>query len=161
MEKSARRLLDAAYEVLAEHGSRGFTLRAVEARAGLPHGSIRHHFATRAGLIEALVDDLIADDLAHLSDPPAQFVWRLLGPGRTRTIARYELFLMAMRDEPLRLRLVAARDRLVATLTPIQPDLGAARAVVASADGLILDGLLRGHRDPDPTPLAMPLGYPR
>lgn len=154
MEKSAsRRILDAAYQVLADDGSRGATVRRIEQAAGLPHGSVRHHFGSQAGLFEALVDDLIADDRARLPEPPDVMLARMLGPDRARTVARYELFLLAARDEPLRRRVVAARDSLVAMAEQAGYAAGPARALVAAVDGLILDGVLRGDAGIDPSAL--------
>ncbi|AWZ07025.1 MULTISPECIES: TetR/AcrR family transcriptional regulator [unclassified Streptomyces] len=44
-------LLDAAIEVLAREGSRGLTLRAVDAEAGVPTGTSSNYFANRAQLL--------------------------------------------------------------------------------------------------------------
>ena len=164
MEKGTRRrLLDAAYDVLAQRGAGGTSVRAVEEAAGVPHGSVRHHFGSRAGLVAALVDDLVAHDQARAAESPAAMVERLLGPERTRTTARYELFLLAMRDPALRAHIVRARDLLVATVqsrlvaAESNPAAGVtsgtpadrARALVAALDGVILDGLLRGDGGTD------------
>lgn len=72
----------------------------------------------------------------------------LLGPGRTLTLARYELFLMAARDPALRPPLVKERERFVA-MAAEQVGEEAAPALVAALDGLVLDSLVRGDRDPD------------
>ncbi|MET9496311.1 TetR family transcriptional regulator [Streptomyces sp. NPDC006552] len=52
-QNSARRtaLLDAAIEVLAREGSRGLTLRAVDAQAGLPIGTCSNYFRNRDELL--------------------------------------------------------------------------------------------------------------
>jgi hypothetical protein len=71
-----------------------------------------------------------------------------LGPGRTLTLARYELFLMAARDPSLRAPLVRARERFVAAAAQ-QVGVGSAATIVAAVDGLILDALVRGTHDPD------------
>ncbi|MFJ8014460.1 TetR/AcrR family transcriptional regulator [Streptomyces sp. NPDC096339] len=44
-------LLDAAIEVLAREGSRGLTLRAVDAEASVPTGTASNYFANRAQLL--------------------------------------------------------------------------------------------------------------
>ncbi|MEV4005698.1 TetR family transcriptional regulator [Actinomadura sp. NPDC049753] len=44
-------LLDAAIEVLAREGSRGLTLRAIDAEAGVPTGTATNYFANRADLL--------------------------------------------------------------------------------------------------------------
>lgn len=50
----ATAVADAGLRVLAEHGMRGLTHRAVDASAGLPAGSCSNVFRSRAALIEAL-----------------------------------------------------------------------------------------------------------
>lgn len=57
---------DAAVAVLAEHGLRGLTHRAVDAAAGLPPGSTSNIFRTRAALVAGVVDRLAALDLTVL-----------------------------------------------------------------------------------------------
>lgn len=151
MEKDTRRrLLDAAYESLTSRGASGATVRAVEERAGVPHGSVRHHFGSRDGLVAALVDDLVAADLARAPEDPLAMLARFLGPERDRTMARYELMLLAMRDPGLRDHLVRARDSLVALVERAGLPRAEARTLVAALDGLILDGLLRGDTGADP-----------
>ena len=146
-EDSRTRLLDAALELLGASGAAGVTLRAVEQAARLPHGSVRHHFGDRAGLIGALFDHLAAREggpFASVVDAIEQW----LGPGRSLTRARYELFLLAARDPELRPALVRARGRYVAAAAErVGP--AAAAAVVAAVDGLILDALVRGEHDPE------------
>lgn len=134
-------------------------MRAVEDAAGLPHGSVRHHFGARRGLLIALFDHL--ERLESPTPPgstaagqaPVDAVSGLLdaiegwiGPGRTVALARYELFLLAARDAELRAPLVRARERFVAQA---QTAVGAERApgVVAAIDGLVLDALVRGQHD--------------
>ncbi|HEX4108266.1 MAG TPA: TetR family transcriptional regulator, partial [Solirubrobacteraceae bacterium] len=58
----------AAVEVLARHGSRGLTHRAVDRELGLAPGSTSAYFRTRAALLGAA-----AEQLAELDrdDPPA------------------------------------------------------------------------------------------
>jgi AcrR family transcriptional regulator len=139
-------LLDAALELLGTSGSSALTVRAVEAAAGMPHGSVRHHFGGRAGMITALFDRLAERDARHLDRDLATAVERWLGPGRTLTLARYELFLMAARDPALRPALLQARERFVVQAAErVGPD--AARATVAAVDGLVLDALIRGTVD--------------
>ncbi len=138
-----QRLVQAGFDVLARHGAAGFGVRAVEKEAGLPHGSVRHHFTDRAGLLAALVDSLLTRDLQHLDDPPDRIVDRLLRAERDRTLARYELMLMAMREPDLRARLIAGRERLVDVGVRRGLSRSTARAYVAALDGQVLDALLR------------------
>lgn len=144
------RLLDAALDVLGTQGAAACTSRTVERAAGVPHGSIRHHFGGHHGLLLALPDRLAARETAEGAPRElAAAVAHWLGPGRTVALARYELFLLAARDEPLRARVVAVRDQLVAQVATA---VGEARApaVLAELDGLVLDALLRGATDPAP-----------
>jgi AcrR family transcriptional regulator len=50
-----RALLDAAMQLIAEHGIHGFTLREVARQAGVSHAAPYHHFADKSALVEALV----------------------------------------------------------------------------------------------------------
>lgn len=56
-QNPARRtaLLDAAIEVLAREGSRGLTLRAVDAEAGVPGGTASNYFSNRAELLRQIL----------------------------------------------------------------------------------------------------------
>lgn len=49
-------LADAGILVLAEHGARGLTHRAVDVAAGTPRGTASNYFPTREDLISALVE---------------------------------------------------------------------------------------------------------
>lgn len=152
MEKTSKtRLLEAALTILGREGAGALTVRAAEDAAGLPHGSVRHHFGDRGGLVRALFDHLAEREgpVAAGRAPeggagdPAAAIAQWLGPGREVTLARYELFLMAARDPDLRAPLVQARDRFVALAARRVGD-AAAPAVVAALDGLVLDALVRG-----------------
>ncbi|MDQ3647505.1 MAG: TetR family transcriptional regulator [Actinomycetota bacterium] len=148
MEKSSRtRLLDAALELLGRSGAASLTVRAAEDAAGLPHGSVRHHFGDRQAMVVAIFDHLAERESAPVGGGVAEALEDLLGPGRTMTLARYELFLMAARDSTLQAPLVRARDRFVAAAAE-RVGARAAPTVVAALDGLVLDALVRGRHDP-------------
>jgi AcrR family transcriptional regulator len=150
VEKSSsrERLLDAALQILGREGSGGLRVRAVEDAAGLPHGSVRHHLGDRAGLVRALFDHLATADEAAAPAPaaPGAALAQWLGPGRTLTLARYELFLLAARDPELRAPLIEGRARFEARAAAL---VGAAAAplLVVALDGLMLDALVRGTSD--------------
>ncbi|WP_329304478.1 TetR family transcriptional regulator [Streptomyces sp. NBC_00659] len=64
-------LLDAAIDVLAREGSRGLTLRAVDARAGVPVGTSSNYFRNRDELLLQLMrrtDERIAPDPEQVAD---------------------------------------------------------------------------------------------
>lgn len=146
MEKRVpERLVDAAIGLLGSDGAGAVTVRAVEAAAGVPHGSVRHHFGSLAGLRLALVRGLLLAERADQPDAslPGLVAW-WTGAGAPIARARYEIMLMAMRDPALREVFVAARDDLVARLAATGVPATDAAALVAMLDGLVLDALLRG-----------------
>ena len=147
MEKSSRtRLLDAALDLLGESGAAALTVRATESAAGLPHGSVRHHFGDRGGMVAALFEHLAdREGAAVVEGGTLAALEHWLGPGRL-TLARYELFLIAARDPSLRAPLVQARERFVAVAAE-QVGAEAAATIVAAIDGLVLDALVRGTHE--------------
>ncbi|MFG2874404.1 TetR/AcrR family transcriptional regulator [Streptomyces sp. NPDC048337] len=65
-------LLDAAIEVLAREGSRGLTLRAVDAEAAVPTGTASNYFANRAQLLVQILHrtrERLTPDPADLAGP--------------------------------------------------------------------------------------------
>ncbi|PRC54276.1 TetR/AcrR family transcriptional regulator, partial [Mycobacterium sp. ITM-2017-0098] len=52
------RIQAAALKSFATHGTGATTMRGVAAAAGVSLGSVQHHFATKAGLIDA-VDEYV------------------------------------------------------------------------------------------------------
>ncbi|MCM2391605.1 TetR/AcrR family transcriptional regulator [Streptomyces albipurpureus] len=108
---------DAALEVLAEHGMRGLTHRAVDQAAQLPQGSTSNLFRTRQTLLEAVIKRLMhreasvlgidempapSGGLAALADAMALAVHRSLTQHRALLVARYELALESTRRPELR-----------------------------------------------------------
>lgn len=72
-QNPARRtsLLDAAIDVLAREGSRGLTLRAVDAQAGVPVGTSSNYFRNRDELLLQImrrVNERIAPDPEQVAD---------------------------------------------------------------------------------------------
>lgn len=155
MEKNtAERLVAAALGILGESGSGAVTVRGVEEAAGVPHGSVRHHFGGVAGLWAAAVDALlaaegVAPDTAELPTIE-ELVARWTGEGAPIATARYEVMLMATRDDGLQHVFLGARDALVARVAAAGTTSAHAEALVAMLDGLVLDALLR-RRPPDLT----------
>ena len=130
----------AAIAVLAEQGSRGFTHRAVDRRAGLPEGTASRYARSRAALLELASDTLYEQDVAvtiKSTEPPsdatnpAERVAELLvgvtqallrAPERYR--ARVELQLEAARAPTLRRQLRRSRAAFVTALTEVLQDEG-------------------------------------
>lgn len=149
MERESRtRLLDGALDLLGRSGAAGLTVRATEEVAGLPHGSVRHHFGDRASMVAALFEHLADREGLPVPGGTALALQHWLGAGRDLTLARYELFLMAARDPSLRAPLVRARERFVAACAQ-ETNSASAATIVAALDGLILDALVRGGDEPD------------
>lgn len=144
------RLVDAGLALLADEGAAGVTVRSVEGRAGVPHGSVRHHFGGLDGLRHALVDGLLAREV-HGSEPVEEVLRRWLGPDAPIVRARYELMLMASRDADLRMKVLQGRQVFVDQLVAIGVSPDPAQSLVAMLDGLVLDALLRGADDVDLT----------
>lgn len=69
-------LADAALDVVAAHGMKGLTHRAVDEAAGVPSGTTSNYFRTRAALVDAVAERLEQRDLAvwaaeRAGPPPA------------------------------------------------------------------------------------------
>ncbi|MBJ7336143.1 TetR/AcrR family transcriptional regulator [Mycolicibacterium sp.] len=65
------RIRQAALARFATHGTAATTLRAVASAAGVSLGLVQHHFATKAGLIKAVDDYVLALVIAEMSQPMA------------------------------------------------------------------------------------------
>jgi DNA-binding transcriptional regulator YbjK len=166
-------ILDGALQVIADHGMRALTHRAVDAAAGLPAGSTSYYYRSRAALVAGCVERLLQLDLEQ--DVPAaeaavagagdvvdalagvlvELGVRMATVERHRTLARYELGLAGSRDAGLRAELVHGGDvirrrgaDLLARAGATDPDAASAE-VTAVLDGLVLTVLVRGPADPD------------
>jgi DNA-binding transcriptional regulator YbjK len=131
----ARQVADAAITVLADHGARGLTHRAVDQAAGLPPGTTSNYARTRAALLTLIltrIAELDAADAANgadglagpevggrgradadgagLADRLARMLHRMITDtaARQRLLARFELAFEATRRPELR----AAYDEL-------------------------------------------------
>ena len=153
-------LLRAALHVVAKHGLRGLTHRAVDREAGLPEGSCSAYLRTRKALVLALtryVANSLAEDVEGLAadlrvcalgedeavEAVTGFFMQWLDE-RELLLARMELSLEAARDPELAALLAAFRRRLIGLVESILSargkDQGAALAetLVASFDGVLL-----------------------
>jgi DNA-binding transcriptional regulator YbjK len=156
-------LLGAALHVVAEHGLKGLTHRAVDRAAGLPEGSCSAYLRTRQALVAALTsyvaegvtgdcEDLALDLAAcQLEDDQAiekvtSFFMRRLDE-RERLLTWMELSLASARDPELAAILADNEQRLIELVASILAargkDHSQARAatLVASFDGVLLRAL--------------------
>lgn len=158
-------IADAAITTLATQGMRGLTHRAVDRAAQLPEGSTSYYFPTRQALLLAAVQRLAEINTDEISALPAgdaegftkagaELVLQWMTVGRDRQLARYELTLEATRRPELREALVSGGDRVRAVVAGLLDSAGLtestsrARDFVACLDGLLLDQIAEGGREP-------------
>ena len=65
----SERIRDAALSLFASVGTSATTLRSVAAKAGVSLGLVQHHFATKAGLIQAVDDYVLRELISAMSEP--------------------------------------------------------------------------------------------
>ncbi|WP_036494746.1 TetR/AcrR family transcriptional regulator [Nocardia sp. BMG111209] len=136
-------LCDAAIELLAQDGARGLTHLRVDRRVGVADGSTSFYFSTRAALLRAVTNRVVAQDIADfeaamaamkaagdraatlLSTLAEQAVRTAVEPDRSRARARFELMMMAQSDpelasvfDDLMDRFTAIGEEAVARLQP-------------------------------------------
>jgi AcrR family transcriptional regulator len=89
---SIERIRDAALTCFATYGTSATSLRTVAAAAGVSLGLVQHHFATKAGLIKAVDDHVLAVVTATMSqpipEPPADSI-AAIGNRVTQIIAEH------------------------------------------------------------------------
>lgn len=134
---------------------RGLTHRLVEERAGAAQGSVKHHFGSLDGLIEAVLEHMVSVDLPLVLRPEpdadpvdlarlAQGVMDGVFARPDLARARFELYVHAAGRPALQVIISAARDRFVEAIARSLPGPDAevgARFVAAVMDGLVLDQL--------------------
>lgn len=108
-------MLDAAIDILCDHGVGGLTHRQVDARADLPAGTTSNYFRTRQALLEATAArtvelhwqrvQLLQSTLGPMSREGVKALMvRMLEPDeklRRWTLARFELFMEGTRRPEL------------------------------------------------------------
>ncbi|WP_367134115.1 TetR/AcrR family transcriptional regulator [Saccharothrix sp. HUAS TT1] len=145
-DRRRRAVLEAALRVVERDGVAGVSHRAVAREAGVPTTSTTYYFATLDDLLVATLTwsaDRMAASFREVAPTPAsvaRFIADAAGPHRGRTLAEYELYLLAARRPELR---AAARrwTSLVAEVAgPRDPV--ALRVVLAALDGLLIQALI-------------------
>lgn len=173
-DRPARRqqVTDAVIDLVAAHGVRSLTHRAVDRALGLPAGSTSYYFRTRRALLEATAAELAVrarqDFRASGLGPPAaettlgeiaaaigSYVAVVAESRRAETVARHALRLELAHDARLRTLLVpgpfsveVATD-LMATLGAVDPGV-AGRGLVNLLEGLLLEQVTSAPNDAGP-----------
>lgn len=176
-DRTRRLILDCANQLLISEGAHGFTLRAVADKAGLSQGNLTYHFASKRQLLEAMIDDRIADYgerfkaevLTVEEDPRARIeslVRLLVNDLRTPEIGFFpQLWALGMTDVTIWERVQkiydAEREIFVTLLRDIDPDMPLERAqsvalhIQSTIEGLtIFVGLDRLSHGPFADPAA-------
>lgn len=115
---TAARILEAAKHILSEKGFAALTLEAIAAEAGVNKAATRYHFGSKAGLLGAVVDEIVLDECAammHDTSPTAGLDERLdsfLQAVRHMAVdpstfgGFFDVLPHALRDRALRTRLI-------------------------------------------------------
>ena len=158
-------LVEAAIEVVAAHGLRGLTHRAVDRQAGLPEGSCSAYLRTRHAMITALgsyVASRLTADVRGLSEELAQCPGDHEGAvartsalflhwldARELLVAKLELTMEATRDPGLAEVFATWRRELVDVVGGILDAAGhphsreRSATLVAALDGVLMGALLQ------------------
>lgn len=161
-----RLILDSAVQVLAAHGLRGLTHRAVDAQAGLPQGSCSAYLRTRQALLTALATYVVGvrEEIAAMSlrldgepdteratvETGAMFAAWLNEPNTL--LARLELSLEATRSPELAAVFAEQRAALTDLVTDLiarsRPDVAAelADTLIAALDGVLIEGFRKSTK---------------
>jgi AcrR family transcriptional regulator len=116
LPETARRLLIAAKEIVAEEGFEALTLNALSERAGENKAMVSYYFGNKAGLVATVLDSVIHDEYLDSKDrmkdvAPGQRTERLVEEMRRMDAAVsdfqvfFELLPHVLRDEMLRRRI--------------------------------------------------------
>ncbi|MQA11098.1 MAG: TetR family transcriptional regulator [Pseudonocardiaceae bacterium] len=162
-ERRRNEIIDATLRVVERDGIAGVTHRTVAREAGVPTASTTYHFATLDDLLIATLiscAQAMATEVYWMidrarsreglrrageggpsaADEVSRLLAEALGPRRGRTMAEYELYLLAARRPALR---PAARRWLdVLTSMMRHDDDVAFRVFLAGIDGLLIQGLI-------------------
>ena len=115
---AALKILEAAKKLLASRGYEALTLERIAAKAGVNKASTRYYFGSKAGLLEAIVDEIVLDECAHMGrqvspDAPLEervdgFIEgvRIMATDPSSFGGFYDILPRALRDQTLRARLV-------------------------------------------------------
>ncbi|MFE3446992.1 TetR/AcrR family transcriptional regulator [Nocardia sp. NPDC059180] len=164
-------VLDAAIDVLGSRGPRALTHRAVDETAAIPTGTTSNYFRTREALLTGVTERLEQRDYADwpaLTAAPmpesldglaaglAEFVVHAVTTDRTRTLARYALFLEAQTAPALLESLRRGHGRLSEWAGTMLRAIGvgewATTPVVDYLEGVIMHRVASPDAGSDPAP---------
>lgn len=123
-EARRRQIVEAAIDVIAEHGYRAASLERIAGRAGISRGLISYHFAGRDDLVSAVVSGVFAE--------AAAFMTPRMRAASTPT---------EMLDEYLRGSLAYMRDHRAQMIAVVEIATGGGRGQMAAGRRAIAGGL--------------------
>jgi DNA-binding transcriptional regulator YbjK len=147
-EKKRRAIVEATLRVIERDGVTGVTHRSVAREAGVPTTAPTYYFATLDELLIATLlwsAEELCDEMLHVvatgsAREIAKCLAQAVDEHRGRTLAEYELYLLAGRRPELK---PAARRWLDLAAELAKPaDPVAFRAFLAAVDGLLIQGLI-------------------
>ncbi|MFD9702615.1 TetR/AcrR family transcriptional regulator [Lentzea sp. NPDC059081] len=148
-EKKRRAIIEATLRVIERDGIAGVTHRSVAREAGVPTTAPTYYYATLDDLLIATLlwsAEVLCDDMLQIvasggsAREIAKVIAKSVDENRGRTLAEYELYLLAGRRPELK---AAARRWLDLAVEAVRPaDPVAFRAFLAAIDGLLLQGLI-------------------
>lgn len=164
-----QRLFEAAVDCLVSHGYGAASVEVITQAAGLSRGALYSNFTDKEDLYLQLLEELehlqlrAIEDLRDQSRDLEHFLELLSTRGtssthdpRSHAIVQTELWLLAMRNEPVRERLVAVQRRATEALAGSLGDgalgltaLQAASMISALGDGLMMHRMLEPDSLPD------------
>nr|GLK37894.1 TetR family transcriptional regulator [Rhodococcus wratislaviensis] len=154
-------LLAAATEHVLENGLSNLSLRKVATTVGVSHATLVHHFATKEGLVSAIVDRVLTraysspDLRSEEGLSPLQALWvRAVAPAGQRSIRLFLAItgeamhnnpdLAAAVDRSIRQRNALLEHGLIAAGCPIEQALPLATYLLGTMRGLMVDLLVTG-----------------
>ncbi|USX50266.1 TetR/AcrR family transcriptional regulator [Lentzea sp. HUAS12] len=147
-EKKRRAIVEATLRVIERDGVTGVTHRSVAREAGVPTTAPTYYYATLDDLLIATLlwsAEELCDEMLHVvatgsAREIAQCLARAVDEHRGRTLAEYELYLLAGRRPELKPAARRWLDLVAELARPADPT--GFRAFLAAIDGLLIQGLI-------------------
>jgi AcrR family transcriptional regulator len=173
---TALKILEAAKKLLVSRGYEALTLERIAAKAGVNKASTRYYFGSKAGLLEAIVDEIVLDECASMArnvprgapleervDGFIQGV-RKMATDTASFGGFYDILPRALRDHNLRARLVRLYEVWYAwnlewlVLEQVEDQrqreslAAMGQLTAATIDGIAIQASIHGREyDPEPT----------